>query len=60
MRQFVEMFLAMSAAVAFAEEGEFNTASSLWRHSRPDFGTVDKLQTRKTARPSLRNPSMRA
>lgn len=59
MRQFAEIFQAMSMAVAFAEEGELETAQSFIRASR--FSSRKTAQSRvKRPENGARKPSMRA
>ncbi len=59
MRLFTDYFQAMSMAVAFAEEGEFETAMSIEKAFRVD--DVKSRQSRvKQSQKQIRKPAMRA
>ncbi len=60
MRQFVEMFIAMSGAVAFAEEGEFLTAMSFLENTALKIRAATKLSSRKKNQATARKNSFRA
>ncbi len=59
MRKFAEMFVAMSMAVSFAEEGEFEMAESFLGGSGLYAGKVAQNTTRRSIN-SSRKRSMRA
>lgn len=60
MRQFVEMFLVMSEAVAFAEEGEFQLARSFLETSALKIRAAKKLSSRKKNQATARKNLFRA